>query len=46
MVLYHQRRAKIQWKRLAFCPVGILATLLIGVSLMRDLPQRLDLSHR
>jgi hypothetical protein len=41
VLLYHQRRAKIQWKRLASVGVGILATLLIGVSLMRDLPQRL-----
>jgi O-antigen ligase len=41
VLLYHRRRAKIQWKRLAPVGVGILATLLIGVSLMRDLPQRL-----
>jgi hypothetical protein len=41
VLLYHQRGAKIQWKRLASVGVGILATLLIGVSLMRDLPERL-----
>ena len=41
VLLYNQRRARIQWKRLAPVAVGVLATLLIGVSLMRDLPQRL-----
>ncbi len=41
VVLYHHRRTKIQWKRLAPIGVGVLATLLIGVSLMRDLPERI-----
>jgi hypothetical protein len=41
VVLYNQRRTKIQWKRLALLAVGILATLLTGISLMQDLPQRL-----
>jgi O-antigen ligase len=40
VLLYHQRRTRIQWKRLVPVGVGVLATLLIGVSLMRDLPQR------
>jgi O-antigen ligase len=41
VLLYNQRRKKIQWKRLVPVGVGILATLLIGVTLMRDLPERL-----
>jgi O-antigen ligase/polysaccharide polymerase Wzy-like membrane protein len=41
VLLYNQRRTRIQWKRLVPVAVGVLATLLIGVSLMRDLPQRL-----
>jgi O-antigen ligase len=41
ILLYSQRRKKIQWKRLMPVGVGILATLLIGVTLMRDLPERL-----
>ena len=41
VLIYKQRRARIPWKRLAPVGVGVLATLLIGMSLMRDLPQRL-----
>jgi O-antigen ligase len=41
VLLYHQRHTKIQWKRLVLVAVGVLITLLAGMSLMRDLPERL-----
>jgi O-antigen ligase len=41
VLIYKHRGARIQWKRLVPVGVGVLATLLTGVSLMRDLPQRL-----
>jgi O-Antigen ligase len=41
VLLYRQRRAKIQWKRLIPVGAGVLVTLLTGVILMQDLPQRL-----
>ncbi len=39
--LYNQRRAKIQWKKLVPVAAGALITVFIGVSLMRDLPERI-----